>query len=122
MPDADHTALPDLASLAPRAVDFWSLRLVDETTESCTVRKNVALPFAASTDRGAMATVYADGGYGYAATGDTSAAGLRAALERAAAWARATARYAFTDTRTLPRPAAPGDYASPSAAGPMPAR
>ena len=43
------------------------------------------MPFAASTDRGAMATVYADGGYGYAATGDTSPAGLAAALERAAA-------------------------------------
>ena len=31
-----------------------------------------------------MATVYADGGYGYAATGDTSPAGIEAALERAA--------------------------------------
>ncbi len=36
-----------------------------------------------------MATVYVDGGYGYAATGDTSPAGLAAALERAAQWARA---------------------------------
>ena len=54
------------------------------------MRKNVALPPAFARDRGAMATVYADGGYGYAATGDTSPAGLAAALERAAAWARAT--------------------------------
>ncbi len=83
------------------------------------MRKNVALPFAACTDRGAMASVYAGGGYGYAATGDTSAAGLRAALERAAAWARASARHALVDTRTLPRPAARGDYASPSASLPL---
>jgi predicted Zn-dependent protease len=117
MPDADRIALPDL-SLRALGADFWSVRIVEETTESCTVRKNVALPFAASTDLGAMACVYADGGYGYAATGDTSAAGLRAALERAAAWAKATARYALVDTRTLPRTAARGDYASPAAGVP----
>ena len=75
MPDADRFALPDLSTLAPPDVDFWSLRMVEETSETYTVRKNVALPLCASVDRGAMATVYADGGYGYAATGDTSAAG-----------------------------------------------
>ena len=64
-----------------------------------------------------MATVYADGGYGYAATSDISAAGLRDALERAAAWARATARHALFDSRTLPRPAARGEYASPALEG-----
>jgi predicted Zn-dependent protease len=65
-----------------------------------------------------MATVYAGGGYGYAATADTSAAGLRAALERAEAWARATAKFAIVDWRALPRPAARGEYASPSLASP----
>src|SRR5664279_4712590 len=58
--------------------DFWSLRFVEERSESFAVRKNVAMPYVAATDRGVMATVYADGGYGYAATGDTSAAGLAA--------------------------------------------
>ena len=72
--------------------DFWSLRLVDESNETYSVRKNVALPPFVCRDRGAMATVYADGGYGYAATGDTSPAGLAAALARATAWARATPR------------------------------
>ena len=122
MPDADRFALPDLATLAPPAVDFWSLRMVEETSETYTVRKDVALPFCAAVDRGAMATVYADGGYGYAATGDTSPAGLRAALERAAAWARATARFALVDWRTLPRPAARGEYASPSLDAPLRSR
>ncbi|MFO1323165.1 MAG: TldD/PmbA family protein [Burkholderiales bacterium] len=94
--------------------DFWSLRFVDERSESFAVRKNVAMPYLAATDRGAMATVYADGGYGYAATGDLSAAGLAAALERAARWARATARAALLDTKALPVPSPRGDYASPA--------
>ena len=121
MPDADRLILPELPPLA-RGADFWSLRIVDETSETYTVRKNVALPFCVSGDRGAMATVHADGGYGYAATGDTSPAGLRAALERAAAWARATAKFALFDTRTLPRPAPRGEYASPSLASPARSR
>jgi predicted Zn-dependent protease len=121
MPDADRFALSDLASLAP-AVDFWSLRLVEETSENYTVRKNIALPLCAATDRGAMASVYAGGGYGYAATSDTSAAGLRAAFERAAAWARVTAKFALLDIKALPRPAARGEYASPSLLAALPTR
>src|SRR5262249_53700179 len=35
---------------------------------------------------------------------------------RAALWARATAKYALLDARTLPRPAPRGEYASPSLA------
>jgi predicted Zn-dependent protease len=102
--------------------DFWSLRFVEERSESYAVRKNVAMPFVASTDRGAMATVYADGGYGYAATGDTSPAGLATVLDRAARWARITARLALLDTRTLPVPAPRGQYESPAYADPSPSR
>jgi len=95
--------------------DFWSLRFVDEATDSYVVRKNVALPFATSLDSGAMATVYVNGGYGYAATSDTSAGGLRRALARAREWAAVTARHAIADSRALPRPAPRGSYASPAA-------
>jgi predicted Zn-dependent protease len=125
MPDADRFSLSDLHSQVARLnldADFWSLRFVDEVSDSYTVRKNIALPFSACTDRGAMATVYAGGGYGYAATGDTSPAGLAAALERAAAWARATAQLALFDSRTLPRPAPRGEYVSPSFAERDPTR
>ncbi len=121
MPDADRFSLPDLSTLVP-AADFWSLRLVEETSESYTVRKNIALPLCAAIDRGAMATVYAGGGYGYAATSDTSPSGLRAAFERAAAWARSTARFALLDVASLPRPAARGEYASPSMLAASPSR
>jgi predicted Zn-dependent protease len=102
--------------------DFWSLRFVEEVSESFCVRKNVPQPFTMVTDRGVMATVYAGGGYGYAATADTSPRGVQAALERAAAWARATARYAIADSRTLPRPSPRGDYASPSVDEALPTR
>ncbi len=93
--------------------DFWSLRLVDESADSYAVRKNVPQPPASSWDRGAMLTVWADGGSGYAATSDLSRRGLQAALDRAAEWARATARASLIDFKTLPQPAPHGDYASP---------
>lgn len=102
--------------------DFWSLRFVEERSEAYAVRKNVAMPFVASIDRGAMATAYADGGYGYAATADTSPAGLAAALERAARWARVTARSALFDSRPLPHPAPKGRYQSPAFDERMPSR
>jgi predicted Zn-dependent protease len=117
MPDADRFTLADLPPLSLGA-DYWSLRWVDEACETYAVRKNVALPFCARTDRGVMATVHAGGGHGYAASVDTSPAGLAAALERAAALARATARFALIDSRTLPRPAPRGEYASPAFAAP----
>jgi len=120
MPDADRLTLTDLPRLP--AADFWSLRFVEEHCETYAVRKNVAMPFVASTDRGAMATVYIDGGYGYAATADTSPAGLRDALERAAHWARSTAKQALFDSKTLPRPAPRGEYTSPSFADRFPSR
>jgi predicted Zn-dependent protease len=100
--------------------DFWSLRFVEARGQAYAVRKNVPQPLALATDSGVMATVHANGGYGYAATPDTSEAGLRDALERAATWARATARYAIDDSRTLPRPAPRGEYASPSLASTLP--
>jgi predicted Zn-dependent protease len=114
MPDAERFTVADLPPLR-KPVDYWSLRWVDESRECHAVRKNVALPFHASRDCGVMATVHADGGYGYAATGDLTRAGLAAALERAAALARATARFSLIDSRTLPRSAVRGEYASPEA-------
>ncbi len=115
----DSVRFPPPGFTAPRLeADYWSLRFVDEASEAYAVRKNVALPPAFAHDRGVMATVCAGGGCGYAATGDTSPAGLAAALERAAAWARSTAGSALFDARSLPRAAARGEYASPAAFGP----
>ena len=106
----------------PLGADYWSLRFVEESCESFSVRKNVPQPLSLTTDRGVMVSVYAGGGYGYAATADTSTQGVRDAFERAAFWARATARHALTDSRALPRPSPRGNYTSPSLHAPMPTR
>ena len=95
--------------------DFWSLRLTDERAESYAIRKNVAQPPFLLTDRGAMLTAHAAGGCGYAATSDLSGPGLQDALDRASAWARASAARSLIDFRTLPNIAPRGEYASPDA-------
>jgi predicted Zn-dependent protease len=118
----DFLSFDARASVPPIDADFWSLRFVEEACEAFAVRKNVPQPWALATDRGVMASVYAGGGYGYAATADTSPRGVRDVIERAAAWARATAKHALIDSRSLPRPAPRGNYASPSLAAPLPSR
>jgi predicted Zn-dependent protease len=114
--------LPDSISslfrrLAP-AVDFCSLRIVDETSEFLGVRQDVLQPLAGSVDRGAMVTVIERGGYGYAATSDLSASGLREAIARARDWALTSAGRSVIDysALTLPRPV--GRYAGPASASP----
>src|SRR3982074_1700190 len=97
------------------AADFWSLRIVDENAQTFAVRKNVAQPPAASRDRGAMLTAWADGGCGYAATSDLSRSGLQSALDRAEHWARASARASWSEFRSRSMPAPRGEYASPDA-------
>jgi len=101
---------------------FWSLRYVEETSETLAVRSDVAEPPRLSLDRGAMLVALADGGYGYAATSDVSLQGLQAALERATQWARATARYSVM--RALPaEQAAPlGERVAPGIGAPQLAR
>jgi predicted Zn-dependent protease len=74
-----------LRSRAP----FWSLRCVAETRESLAVRQDTLEPPGLAIDRGAMLTAVTDGGLGYCATSDLSAAGLQAALDRATEWAEA---------------------------------
>ena len=53
-------------------MDFCSLRLVSERSETLVVRQDVLQPVVNSEDRGAMLTVWDKGGMGYAATSDLS--------------------------------------------------
>ena len=101
-------------SLVP-AVDYCSIRVVDEDTEIVSVRQDVAEPVQASRDRGAMITVAVGDGVGYAATSDLSDAGLKDAIARAHEWARlARGRSVFEGASpALPRPI--GRYATPVA-------
>lgn len=100
------------------AVDFCSLRLLDESSEQITVRQNVLQPLSTSVDRGAMVTVIHQGGYGYAATSDLSESGLRQAIKQAQAWAEASAGRAVTDYSRIALPRATGRYQSPNLSQP----
>ena len=78
------------ASLAP-VCDFWSVRVLRSRAEHLGVTRGVAEPVSLSEDAGAMITVHAGGGLGYAATSDVSAAGLKRAGAAALDWAKRSA-------------------------------
>jgi len=92
---------------------FWSLRYHDETRERLAVRQGTLEPPSLELDCGAMLTAVVDGGCGYCATSDLSAAGLQAALDRATAWAQATRARSVVrfDPETMPAPS--GEYEGP---------
>jgi predicted Zn-dependent protease len=111
MPFDAETIVQRFRRVVPAGLDHASLRVVDEHSHSTRVRQDVVEPADRSTDRGAMVTVVAGDGIGYAATSDLSDAGLRAAVERAAEWARLShGRSVFDRTPQLPKPS--GGYAS----------
>ena len=93
-----------LHSTAP----FWSLRYVDETREHLAVRQDTIEPPRLSLDSGAM-LIAISGGYGYCATSDLSQTGLQAALDRATAWAEATAAASVYRYRPDDMPAPTGE-------------
>ncbi len=95
------------------ACDDWSLRLVEEDSDHLEVRQGVVEPGALVVSLGAMVTVVKGGGIGYGATSDLSLAGLRAAAERAAQWARVHARLGLFDAGIYPRTTTRMDYHSP---------
>ncbi|GAA4013251.1 TldD/PmbA family protein [Actimicrobium antarcticum] len=107
------TLRPLFKSLAP-AASFCSLRIVEETSEQISVRQNILQPLTTSIDRGAMVTIIHDGGYGYAATSDLTAAGLKDAISRAQAWAAASAGRSVVDYSAITMPHPVGIYTSPA--------
>jgi len=98
-------------ALAP-AVDFWSLRLVDQRLEHITVRQNRTEPPVNRHSLGAHITVFDDGGAGYAATCDLSRSGLNTAVHQAIDWARTTADIHLIGSRERPIPEHSGRYRS----------
>ena len=96
------------------AVDFCSLRVVDERSEEMLVRQDVLQPLQNHRSFGAMLTVIEKGGYGYAATSDLSRAGLQAALQQARHWAQLGAGKSVTNFSSLPQSSVVGSYSSPA--------
>jgi predicted Zn-dependent protease len=114
MPFDPETLAERFRRLAPAGLDHASLRVVEEQSHWTRVRQDVPEPAERSLDRGAMVTVLAGDGIGYAATSDLSDAGLRAAIGRAVEWARLSrGRSVFDAAPVLPK--AHGRYASVTA-------
>jgi predicted Zn-dependent protease len=111
----DLNAIAKAFTAAAPAVDYWTLRLVDERGEGLAVRDDVAEPASLGLSRGAMLTVVSGAGMGYAATSDLSPAGLRAAADRALRAAELHARRGLFDVRFQPRSGLRAEYSSPVA-------
>jgi predicted Zn-dependent protease len=86
------------------AVDFWTLRLTSETSESVNVRQGVMQPVYNHQATGALITVVIGDGSGYAATSDLSTEGLKRAADIACEWARQSARSGLLKAADYPRP------------------
>lgn len=92
------------------AVDYWTLRLVRDTTSVLSVRQNIVEPPTSYRDAGAMVTVLEGGGLGYGATSDLTPQGLAAALDAAREWATATADANLIPPGFYPRLVRQGNY------------
>jgi len=110
-PSSADTLEQRFRNALPGGIDEATLRTVDEESEWLEVTRGTVQPVHSSFDSGAMVTVWADGGTGIAATSDLSESGLRAALDQATHWARATAAQAIAVAP--PGLDHSGSYASP---------
>ncbi len=113
MPFDIETLSQRFRRLAP-AADHCALRVVEESSETTAVRQDVPEPTSSFVDRGAMVTLVDGDGLGYAATSDLSDAGLRAAIARAAEWARLSRGRSVFAGQPPRLPAPRGRYASPT--------
>ena len=101
-----------LRAALPAEADYATIRFSESRYESLAVRGGVVQPPSSGIDAGAMITVWAGGGIGYAATSDLTDSGLADAADRAMAWARATAGRSVTGD-LVPSDAPVGSYHSP---------
>ena len=99
-------------AIAP-AVEFCSLRFVQQRSEFLSVRQNILQPVATAEDAGAMITVIAGSGMGYAGTSDLTETGLRRAAEHALAWAQRSAGRSVVDFSRIAFPRPDGEYETP---------
>src|SRR5262245_34011033 len=92
--------------------EFCSLRFVHERSEVLAVRQNIVQPVETSEDSGAMLTVYAGDGMGYAATSDLSLPGLQRAAQQAHGWARQSVGRSVVDFAKIRSAPPVGEYAT----------
>ncbi len=106
--------LEAVARRAAPAVDHWSVRGVIEHSEDLNARQGIAQAPSRRLDRGVMVSVSDGGGHAFAATGDSSEAGLREAFGRARELAHAMAGRSVFDFSNMAASQARGRYSSRS--------
>lgn len=99
----------DFKTVVP-GVDFWSLRLVADHTQTIHMRQNHLLPPSLEQSQGAYITLIHGNGAAYAATCQLDQDGFRNALQRAMVWAQAAGQYPIMSVRDMPRPMQSGNY------------
>ena len=99
-------------NIAPN-VDFWTLRLTDETREAICVRQGVMQPVYNQLARGALLSVVIGDGCGYAATSDLSVSGLKRAVSQASEWATQSSGLGLLKASDYPRPKSTAQYETP---------
>ena len=109
--DLSHIA-NNFKHIAP-AVDFWTLRLTDESRESINVRQGVMQPIDNQISRGVLLTVIIGDGCGYAATTNLSNKGLKAAFTQASNWAKLSSDFGLLKSSDYPRPDIKAIYETP---------
>ncbi|WP_141736088.1 TldD/PmbA family protein [Oligoflexus tunisiensis] len=104
-----------LAVLRPLAtdVDFYELRWMRRSHEQLAVRQDVVEPPRLVEDAGFMLTVYQGGAAGYAATADTSRAGVEQAFQTAKRRAELSRGWSVTHYAADPLQKQIGRYQSP---------
>jgi len=111
MPSDWQPIIDDFKAVVP-GVDFWSLRLVHDETETLRVRDDVVQPPSLVQSRGVHISFVDRGGMAYAATSALHREGLHAACEEALAWLAFSRRHTLIDTGRMPRPGRSGSYAT----------
>jgi len=111
MPTDWQSIIDDFKAVVP-GVDFWSLRLVHDETETLRVRDDVVQPPSLVQSRGAHISFIDGGGMAYAATSALNREGLRAACEQALDWLGFSRRHALIAADSMPRPGRSGRYAT----------
>ena len=113
MPHHDTAFAPEALRHARQSADWAGLRYSSETTSVRSVRNEQPEKNESTLDAGAMCEVLVDGHFGYAATADLSADGLKRAFDRALATTRATSAHKVHGFSHEQRPATQGHYQSP---------
>ena len=113
MPHHDTSFASDALRHARQSADWAGLRYSSEATSVRSVRNDQPEKNESALDAGAMCEVLVDGHFGFAATADLSAEGLKRAFDKALATTRATSAHKVHGFSHAQRPAAQGHYQSP---------